>query len=182
MLWGRRHKGRQLSVSFRSRRGLRQLLPDVQSFPSPSRQGWALWAPCVAIATKASEHQGQAEGYTVHACLKLWFPNKTFTLKELLHNPGLMFDPVAWGAFFSAGYCDFALMIMHWSAMFCILSCTCHYWGRRLYSDQEKVSWLWAVVLLTQTGTVQRLWTAHRSLVSALILDTHCNSGPTGLQ
>lgn len=37
-------------------------------------------------------------------------------------------------------------------------------------------------VLLTQTGTVQRLWTAHGPLVCVLILDTHCSSGPTGLQ
>lgn len=38
------------------------------------------------------------------------------------------------------------------------------------------------VVLLTQTGTVHRLWTAHRPLVCVLILDTYCSSGPSGLQ
>lgn len=76
--------------------GLRLFLPDVLSLPSPSRLGSVVWAPCVAIATKASEHQGRAEGYAVHADLKLWFPNKSFTfLKVLFHNPGLMFEPAA---------------------------------------------------------------------------------------
>lgn len=68
--------------------GLRLLLPDVLSLPSPSRLGWA----CVAIATKALEHQGRAEGCAVHAYVTLWFPNKSFSLKVLFHNTKLMID------------------------------------------------------------------------------------------
>lgn len=87
--------------SFRSRRGLRLLLPDVSSLPSPSRLGWLVWAPCVALATKASEYQGYAEGYAAHTDLKLWLTNKS-PLKVQFHNPGLMFEPAAWlgGALF----------------------------------------------------------------------------------
>lgn len=54
-------------------------------------------------------------------------------------------------------------------------------WGACVVIGRKWADW-GLFVLLTQTGTVQRLWTAHRPLVCLLILDTHCNSGPTGLQ
>lgn len=145
------------------------LLPDVQSIPSPSRRGWAQWASCVA--TKASGHQGQAEGYAVRV-------SDSDSPTQSVHG----WIPHFQWYFLSVGCCNFrfndkALVrcILHFE-----LHVTIRVWG--LQTNQEKVSGWGTVVLLTQTGTVQRLWTARSSLVSALILDTHCNSGPSGLQ
>lgn len=50
-----------------------------------------VWAPCVAIATKAAQTQGQAKGCALHAYLRT--PRQSLCLKLLFHNPGLMFEP-----------------------------------------------------------------------------------------
>lgn len=97
--------GEEVGQSAGSRGGLRLLLPDVPSLPSPSLDtggvgGWTACAGSVANATKASGTHRRTEGRA--ACV--WrLPNKS-CLKLLFHKPGLMLEPAVRSRF-SAGWC-----------------------------------------------------------------------------
>lgn len=150
-------------------------LPDVQSLPSPSRQAWALWASCVMVVTKAPEHQGQA--VLCSACL----------FQTLISQQDILYPQIdVWTriasffcrVFWSYPFCNNALFSFVWQLKLHVSS---SWWEVCIVIRRKWAEWR-AVVLLTQARTEQRLWTACRSLVSTLILDTHWTSGPTLLQ
>lgn len=138
---------------------------------SPPPPDWGelhVWAPCVAIATKASAPKGSrwlCVACLLHVYLKLWFSNKSFSLKVLFPNPGLMIEHWLSGALFCRLWFwsviwitnhksstspitvhPLIMLIMHLSDMFCcFFICTSLPGLGGLCSDGEKVSWLGAV-------------------------------------
>lgn len=111
-------------------------------------------------------HQRGVDGRALHVYLKLWFSNKSFSLKVLFPNPGLMIEHAAWlsGALFCRLWFwsviwitnhksstspitvhPLIMLIMHLSYVlpFLYLHVITRVGG--LCSDGEKVSWLGAV-------------------------------------